>query len=120
LPLLQKSKEAYLLWFSYYQVLPKISRHSLGRRIDDLFVEIMEAVAFASFLTKDEKLPWVRIAVRKMDTLKIWLLILWETKTLDNKKYGALSVKLEEAGRMLGGWYGQVKKHEKERLNSKN
>jgi hypothetical protein len=45
-----------------------------------------------------------------MDTLKLLLTILWELKSLDNKKYLALSVKLAEIGRMLGGWQGQVLK----------
>lgn len=37
-------------------------------------------------------------------------MILWETKSLDNKKYVALSLKIEEIGRMLSGWNGQLKK----------
>jgi len=37
-------------------------------------------------------------------------MILWETKSLDNKKYIALSIKIEEIGRMLGGWNGQLQK----------
>lgn len=36
-------------------------------------------------------------------------MILWETKSLDNKKYIALSVTLDEIGKNLGGWY-QTKK----------
>ncbi|OGZ09756.1 MAG: hypothetical protein A3D65_05520 [Candidatus Lloydbacteria bacterium RIFCSPHIGHO2_02_FULL_50_13] len=50
----------------------------------------------------------MRQAIRKADTLKILLLVLWETKSLENKKYIALSVKLDEVGRMLGGWSGQI------------
>jgi len=38
------------------------------------------------------------------------LLILWETKSLDNKKYLILSEKIDEMGRMLGGWSGQIVK----------
>lgn len=45
-----------------------------------------------------------------MDTLKIFLLMLWETKSLDNKKYIVLAVKLDEIGKMLGGWNGQLTK----------
>ena len=45
-----------------------------------------------------------------MDTLKILLMVLWETKSLDNKKYIALSNKIEETGKMLGGWRGQLEK----------
>lgn len=120
LPLLQNVKDAYLLWYGYYQILPKTHRHSLGVKIDSLLVEIMEAVAIAGFLSKEEKLPWIRLAIRKTDTLKVLLMVLWETKSLDDKKYIALSLKIEEFGRMLGGWNGQTakfleEKKEKER-----
>lgn len=90
--------------------MPKIHRHSLGQKVDSLFVETIEAVAAASFSTGAEKLPYIRHAIKKMDTLKLFLMILWETKSLDNKKYLALSVKLDEIGRMLGGWQGQLLK----------
>jgi len=110
LPLLQKLKEVYLQWFAYYGTLPKLHRHSLGRRIDDLFVASIEAIAQASFLSREEKQPYVRLAIRKIDTLNILLMVLWETKSLDNKKYLALAVKMNEIGRMLGGWNGQLTK----------
>ena len=35
-------------------------------------------------------------------------MILWETKSLDNKKYIAVSGPLDEIGRMLGGWNGKL------------
>ena len=108
LPVLQRVKSLYILWYDYYQTIPKIHRHSLGQRIDTLFVETIEAISIASFLSKEEKQPWVRLAVRKVDTIKILMMVLWETKSLDNKKYIALSTPLEEIGRMLGGWQGQI------------
>lgn len=75
-----------------------------------LFSEIIEALTTAIFLTGEEKLPYVRLGIRKVDTLKIFLMILWETKSFDNSKYVALSVKIDEIGKMLGGWYGQLQK----------
>ncbi|MCX6738402.1 MAG: four helix bundle protein [Candidatus Parcubacteria bacterium] len=108
--MLQKVKSAYLLWYSYYQILPKTQRYSLGQKIDILFVEIIEIIAAAGFLTRQEKLPYVRKAIQKLDTLKILLMILWEIKSLDNKKYSAISVPLNEIGKMLGGWNGQLSK----------
>jgi hypothetical protein len=110
LPVLHKLKTVYLLWYNYYQILPKEHRYSLGIKIDNLFVEIMEAISLAGFLPKGEKQPYVRLSIRKVDTLKILLMILWETKSIDNKKYIALSVPLDEVGRMLGGWNGQLTK----------
>ncbi|MEI8249077.1 MAG: four helix bundle protein [Candidatus Taylorbacteria bacterium] len=108
LPVLQKVKDSYILWHSYCSDLPKTERHSFGYRIDSLFIEIIEAIAAASFLSPQEKSPYVRLAIRKLDTLKILLMILWESKSLDNKKYIALSIKLDEIGRNLGGWNGQL------------
>ena len=118
MPLLQNVKDTYLLWYGYYQILPKTHRHSLGVRIDSLFVEIMEAVAVAGFLSREEKQPWVRLAIRKTDTLKVLLMVLWETKSLDNKKYIALSLEIEKFGRMLGGWNGQLKQNSPARNNN--
>jgi hypothetical protein len=111
LPIVEKIKNTYLLWYKYYQTIPKIHRHTLGTRIDAMFVELIEHTSYASFLSKDQKTPHVELAVRKLDTLKVLLLVLWETRSIDNKKYIALSVKVDEMGRMLGGWRGQLIKN---------
>lgn len=105
-----KVKSCYLIWINFYQILPKIHKHSLGQKIDILFVEVIEAISIATFLSKEEKHLWVRLAIRKVDTLKILLMILWETKSLDDKKYITLSIPIDEIGRMLGGWSGQLTK----------
>jgi 23S rRNA-intervening sequence protein len=110
LPVLEKFKSAYLTWAEYRQKLPKEHRYSLGEKIDELFIASMEAIAAAGFLSSSEKQPYVRLAIRKLDIAKIMLMILWETKSLDTKKYIALSEKLDETGRMLGGWHGQMQK----------
>jgi len=107
---LGRLKSAYKLWHECHEKLPKTQKYSLGNRIDKLFIENIEATATAIFLSKTEKLPWVRLAIRKTDTIKILLMILWETKSLDDKKYIALSEILNEIGKMLGGWNGQLTK----------
>jgi hypothetical protein len=105
-----KAKGCYILWTDFNTRLPKTQRYSLGQKIDNLFIETIEAISAAIFLSKEEKLPYVRIASRKWDTLKILLMILWETKGLDNKKYISLSAPVDEVGKMLGGWMGQLNK----------
>ena len=110
MPIIEQVKDAYILWHIYHLILPKAHRYSLGQKVDNLFIETIEALATASFLSREEKQPYVRLAIRKVDTLKILLLILWETKSFDDKKYIALSVKIDEIGKMLGGWYGQLTK----------
>lgn len=67
-------------------------------------------IATACFLGKTEKLPYVRTAIRKIDTIKVLLQLLWEMKSLKIKEYIALSEELDPVGRMLGGWSGQLVK----------
>ena len=100
----------YVLWHNYHATLPKTHRYSLGNKIDAVFIELIESASTAAFLSREEKWPFVRLSIRKLDTLKILLLVLWETKSLDNNKYITLSEPLEEVGRMLGGWHGQLTK----------
>ncbi|MDP3763102.1 MAG: four helix bundle protein [bacterium] len=105
---MEKIKSTYIIWHKYHVILPQINRYTLGNRIDKLFIEIIENIATATFLLKQEKLPYLRLAIRKLDTLKILLMILWETKSVEDKKYITLSIPLEEIGKMLGGWHNQL------------
>lgn len=108
LPVVAKVKSCYLIWLPYYYGLSKVQKYSLGLKIDNLFVETIEATSIAWFLPPQEKQPYIRLAIRKWDTLKVLLLVLWESKGIDNKKYIALSKPMEEVGKMLGGWSGQI------------
>jgi hypothetical protein len=110
LPVLEKTKDTYKLWTDYHLTIPKIHRYSIGIKIDTLFIDLIESLAVATFLSKEEKLPYIRISIRKLDTLNILILILFETKSIDTKKYITLSEQTNEIGKMLGGWYGQLSK----------
>ena len=108
MPVLERVKQSYLLWHEYHSTLPKIHRYTIGEKIDTLFIEIIEATSSAVFLRREEKLPYLRLAIQKTDALKLLLMVLWESKSLDTNKYAALSATLEEIGKMLGGWNGQL------------
>jgi len=69
---------------------------------------MIEATATAGFLGKSEKLPYIRVSIRKLDTIKVLLMVLWETRSLEDKQYITLSEKFEAIGKMLGGWHGQI------------
>jgi len=112
---LEKLKGAYKLWHEYHELVPKTQKYSLGKKIDNLFTETIEAVVTAGFLQKDDKIPWVRLAIRKLDTMKVLLAVLWETKSIDDKKYIVLSERLDESGRNLGGWNGKLTKESLEK-----
>jgi len=115
---LEHIKESYLLWHEYYSTLPKVHRYTVGEKIDTLFIDLIEATSGAAYLPKGEKLPWVRLAARKLDTLKLLLMILWESGSLLDKKYVALSTKVDTVGKMLGGWQGQILRQAQDKQNS--
>jgi len=98
------------LWHTYFKSIPKEHRFSLGVKVDNIFIEVIEMISGALYVSKDEKALYIKAGIRKTDTLKLLFLILWETKSLDNKKYLAISEKIDEIGRMLGGWLGQTTK----------
>lgn len=108
--MLEKIKHAYRLWHHYHELLPKTQKYSLGNRIDKLFIESIEASATAAFLPPQEKLPWVRLALRKIDTEQVLVQILWETKSLEDKHYILLATALTDIGKDLGGWNGKLTK----------
>ena len=108
--MLSKIKTVYIVWFDCYKKLEKTHKYTLGQKIDGLFIEIIESISLATFLDKTEKQPWIKFAIRKLDTIKILLLVLWETKSIDTKKYITLSEPINEIGKMLGGWNGQLNK----------
>jgi len=58
----------------------------------------------AKYTTKENKLSFINQAAIKLDSLKFFLKILWQTKSLDNKKYLQLSEALDEIGKIIGGW----------------
>lgn len=113
LPVLERIKFAYKIWHSYTPTISKEFRYSIVESINKYFLQIIENILIASFLQRQEKRPFVRKAIISLDVLKFFLYTLWELSGLDTKKYIALSEPLAEAGKMLGGWNGQLEKQEK-------
>jgi len=100
--------EAYKIWHSFLPHFPRLSRYTLGAKIDAIFTDCLELLLLAKYSDKNSKLILINRAITKLDSLKFFLQIAWETKALDNKKYLHLSRPLSEIGRMLGGWRKQL------------
>lgn len=102
---LVRAKEAYRVWHRSIAHLTRIDRYTIGTKIDDSFLSLLELIFRGCFAyDKFEKLSLVSRAIATSDLLKFFLQIGWEHKTLDHKTYGALILLLDEVGRMLGGW----------------
>ncbi|MFA5870806.1 MAG: four helix bundle protein [Candidatus Paceibacterota bacterium] len=109
---MRKFTQAYKLWQEFVPHIPKSSRYTLGEKIDVLFIESIEMIYSAIYTKPIERLHFVITSATKLDALKFFLQILWETKQIDTKKYIALSKILDEIGRMIGGWIKQLGQRE--------
>jgi len=92
------------LWHEFVPDLPKNSRYTLGQKIDFLFLDVIENTIKAGYSGKIEKEIFLKRGSVKLDLLKFFLQLSWQIKSLEDKKYIRLSEKLDEIGRMLGGW----------------
>jgi len=102
---LVRTKEAYRLWHDHIVNLKRLDQLTFGAKIDDTFVLILELIFRASFAyDKFEKLSLVSQSIGKNDLLKFFLQIGWEHKMLNHAQYGEFILRLDEIGRMLGGW----------------
>ena len=108
MPIIGRLVSVYKLWYGFQNNFPKKSRYTLGEKIDRLFLEILELLLIGGYLSREKKLLYLQKAGAKLDILKFFLQISWEIKSLDNKKYIVLSEKLNEVGKMLGGWLKQL------------
>lgn len=93
-----------MLWINIVSHVPKSSRYTIGARIENKFLDLLEISYAAYFAEKDKKAEKISECIFVLDTLKFLLSIAWEAKTISNKQYEELSLKLEESGKMLGGW----------------
>lgn len=112
LPILTLFKECYLLWYNFLPHLPRLTRYTLGVKIDNLFIEILEITAKAKYARREDKLDILKKLSDKFDNLKFFITLLWEAKGLNAKQYSQLAQKLSTIGKMLGKWLQMFDKKE--------
>ena len=89
------------------QGFPKVTRFSLGGRIVENVLIILEDVTRAQF--RKRKLDLLIACNERLDVLRVLLRLAHESKGLSFRQYEFVTAELHEAGRMLGGWI----KHER-------
>lgn len=103
-PILKKTVDLYKEFYGYLKLFPKKDQYLLGKRCEDAILEFMQLILLAVSLPKEEKRQTLVTANGKFDQLKVLLRVARELKMIDTKKYLSLQEKIQEIGRMLGGW----------------
>ena len=101
---LLKEKEIYRFWIIVHRDFPKVERFGIGQKIEQSFLDVLELTFASVYLATEQKILMLSRTIAKLDNLKFFMQLAWESKLIPTEKYSKLSENLEEIGRMLGGW----------------
>ncbi len=91
---------------------PKTSRHSLGTRIEDVLIEILELLYLAQGKQSVSRLMILNKADVKLKILSAHVRLAHTTRSINDAGFAELSTLSVEIGRMLGGWIKATKTRE--------
>jgi hypothetical protein len=111
IPIFKKTYDFYKIFYGYRNTVSKQDRYTLWQRCENLILDILEGILYASQLSKADKLPILEKTSTKLNFLRVFLRLCKEVKTIDNKKYVILQEIIDEIGRMLGGWIKSNKEY---------
>lgn len=103
-PVFQKSYDLYRVLHETVKKYPKADRYSLGETTKLKTLELIEAITKAGYSKKEWKASFIDQAITSLEIVKIFIRLAYDTKTIDQKRYIDLQEKIQEIGRMLGGW----------------
>ncbi|OGD85590.1 hypothetical protein A2696_00975 [Candidatus Curtissbacteria bacterium RIFCSPHIGHO2_01_FULL_41_13] len=109
MPIFAKLYDFYKNLSQAIVTFPKTKRYTLGQRLDEITLEVIELIITAGYLPREQKLPVLQKVSIKLDILKILLRLSQQTNCIDNNRYQQLAAQIIEIGKMLGGWIKTVR-----------
>jgi len=101
--------EFYKLFHQGLKLFPKAEKYSLGQRIENIILDTLELVLRATYASKTNRLIYLEDLDTKIQLLKTLIRLAHEVRALDDNKYLALQERLQEMGKMTGGWLRSIK-----------
>jgi hypothetical protein len=108
LPIINTAYEIYKAIVSLNDGLAKRWIYSLGLSLENSVLDCMENLIMAKNAPRPLKAGYLIQASGKLETATLKLRLFLELKLTNETKIFQLQAKLEEAGRMLGGWLKSV------------
>jgi len=109
IPIFKKTYELYKEFYGLRNSVPRPDRYTIWQRCENLILDILENILWASQLSRAEKLPILEKSSLRLNFLRVFLRLCKEIRVLDNRKYILLQEIVDEIGRMLGGWIKSTK-----------
>lgn len=108
-PVLHKILGLYKLFHKILILFPKHEKYTLGQKIENTILEILELTLSASYTAGSYKRDILKKANNKIDFLKYLVRLAQETKSVKPKNYLTLEEVIIEIGKMIGGWQRYLK-----------
>ena len=106
-----------MLWMNVSLHMAKGSRYTIGTRIENKFLDLLELSYIAYFTARENKPAKISECILILDTLKFLVSVAWEGKTISHKQCEDIAKNLDEVGKMFGGWKNSLKNPEKKNRN---
>jgi four helix bundle protein len=105
LPILEKTYELILWLYPTVNKFPKSQRFVLGQRIENGVLKIVEEIIeMRVMIGKEEKLKQLQKISTEMDKTRMLIRISKDLKFIKTSQYIFATEKINEMGKMLGGW----------------
>jgi len=102
----------FTIWMTNHTTkYPKSQRFSFAVRIENLMLEILSLIIVAN--KKRNKTEYIKEIDIKLEELRILIRISKDLKLINLKSYKYAVLKLEEIGKLLGGWWKSIKQGDK-------
>lgn len=102
-PLFQQVYDLYKEFYRELDNLPKKSQ-ALADKTENIIIDLLEIISRISFESPQEKTRGLKTASAKTDFLKVLFRLCYDTKIINLKKYIFFEKRIQEIGRMIGGW----------------
>jgi len=90
------------------QNFPKSHRFVVTKRLQDAALDFQEALFWANSHSGRQRLAHLRAADAHLDKLRLYLRLVHHWGWLSSGQYEYVSKKVNEVGRLLGGWLKQT------------
>lgn len=109
IPIFKIAYELYKDFYNFRKSVSKQDRYTIWQRGENIILDILENILLASQLSKNDKLPTLENTSLKLNSLRVVFRLMKDVKTINPSKYVSLESKVDEIGRMLGGWIRSTK-----------
>jgi len=108
-PIVRKTYELHQTLHDFQRTIPKADRYTIWQRCENRSLEILEGFIRTTYLPQNMRPQHLLNISAHVDMLRIFIRLCFDVKAISQKKFIDLQAKVDEIGRMLGGWIKSLK-----------